>query len=154
MTRKDYLETRRRQDVLLTEISDSAAADEAKVDELLALQEDCDAFERTAFHQGYREVALDLEPHLLVKIIRLAHEARMNVSDFVCMVLDIYMDEDIEFTWTTNLEDAASATGIRVGDSPLAVSGYVRRKLGWESGDFIRITAPKEGLTLNKLDIE
>ena len=155
MTAKDYLDTRRRQDTLLAHISDSTPMDDPKIDELFALQDDCDAFERVTFHKvGYTEVQLELEPELLVKTIRKAHENGMNLSDYVSMVLTRYMDEDLEFTWTTDIRNLSDFDPKEVQDAPTLIPEDIRRRLGWEAGDFIRITASKDGLRMKKFEIE
>ena len=89
---RDYLLISRRQDELLSLIDDSTPEEDSKIKELLSVQDDCDGFERENLHIGYEELKLDLDIKTIVRVIRMAHEAGMNVSDYVSMVLCEYMD--------------------------------------------------------------
>ena len=88
MKGKDYLEIRKKQDELLSLIDDSTPEEDPKIKELLSLQDDCDGFEREYLHIGYDELKLDLDIRTIVGAIRMAHEAGMNVSDFVSVVFN------------------------------------------------------------------
>lgn len=151
MTGKEYLEIRRRQDELLSVIDDLTPDDDSKVKELLSLQKECDDFERENVHQGYSEMNLTLEVKTVVRIIREAHEAGMNASDFVSMVLDEYMNVADEVTWTTNLIDTDGYNG---NGYPLVIPGEVMERHGWKVGDFVRVTVNEDLLTVQNLHID
>lgn len=57
------------------------------------------------------DVKLNLETKTVVGVIRTAHETGMNVSDFVSMLLNDYVEAADEFTWTTNLVSPADYNG-------------------------------------------
>ena len=151
MTGKEYLEIRRRQDELLSVIDDLTPDDDSKVTELLSLQEACDGFERENVHKGYSEMNLNLEVKTVVRIIREAHEAGMNASDFVSMVLAEYMDAADEVTWTTNLIDTKDYNG---NGYPLVIPEEVMNRRGWKVGDFVRVTVKEDILTVQNLHID
>ena len=151
MKGKDYLEIRRRQDELLSLIDDSTPVDDPKIKELLSLQEKCDEFERENLHKGYDELKLDLNIRTIVRIIRMAHEAGMNASDFVSMVLEEYMDATGEITWTTNLIKSEDYNG---KGYPVIIPEEAMNKRGWKAGDFVRVTLTDDTLTIENLRIE
>lgn len=151
MTGKEYLEIRRRQDELLSVIDDLTPDDDSKIIELLSLQKECDDFERENVHQGYSEMNLTLEVKTVVRIIREAHEAGMNASDFVSMVLAEYMDAADEVTWTTNLIGTEDYNG---NGYPLNIPEEVMERRGWKVGDFVRVTVKEDLLTVQNLHID
>ena len=151
MTGKEYLEIRRRQDELLSVIDDLTPDDDSKIIELLSLQKECDDFERENVHQGYSEMNLTLEVKTVVRIIREAHEAGMNASDFVSMVLEEYMDAGDEVTWTTNLIGTEDYNG---NGYPLNIPDDVMKRRGWKVGDFVRVTVKEDLLTVQNLHID
>lgn len=151
MTGKEYLEIRRRQDELLSVIDDLTPDDDSKIIELLSLQKECDDFERKNVHQGYSEMNLTLEVKTVVRIIREAHEAGMNASDFVSMVLDVYMNVADEVTWTTNLIGTEDYNG---NGYPVNIPEEVMDRRGWKVGDFVRVTVKEDLLTVQNLHID
>lgn len=151
MKGKDYLETRKKQDELLALINDSTPDDDSKIKELLSLQEDCDGFERENVHKGYAELKLNLEIKTVVGVIRSAHEAGMNVSDFVRMLLNDYVDAADEFTWTTNL---VSPADYNWSGYPVIIPEGAMNKGGWRVGDFVKVTLTDETLSVKNLHIE
>lgn len=151
MTGKEYLEIRKRQDELLSVIDDLTPDDDSKIIELLSLQKECDDFERENVHQGYSEMNLTLEVKTVVRIIREAHEAGMNASDFVSMVLAEYMDAADEVTWTTNLIGTEDYNG---NGYPLNIPDDVMKRRGWKVGDFVRVTVKEDLLTVQNLHID
>lgn len=151
MTGKEYLEIRRQQDELLSVIDDLTPDDDSRIIELLSLQKECDDFERENVHQGYSEMNLTLEVKTVVRIIREAHEAGMNASDFVSMVLAEYMDAADEVTWTTNLIDTEDYNG---NGYPLNIPDDVMKRRGWKVGDFVRVTVKEDILTVQNLHID
>ena len=151
MTGKEYLEIRKRQDELLSVIDDLTPDDDSKIIELLSLQKECDDFERKNVHQGYSEMNLTLEVKTVVRIIREAHEAGMNASDFVSMVLAEYMDAADEVTWTTNLIDTEDYNG---NEYPVNIPEEVMKRRGWKVGDFVRVTVKEDLLTVQNLHID
>ena len=151
MTGKEYLEIRKRQDELLSVIDDSTPDNDPKVTELLSLQKECDDFERENVHEGYSEMNLNLEVRTVVRIIREAHEAGMNASDFVSMVLEEYMDAGDEVTWTTNLIGTEDYNG---NGYPLNIPDDVMKRRGWKVGDFVRVTVKEDLLTVQNLHID
>lgn len=151
MTGKEYLEIRKRQDELLSVIDDLTPDDDSKIIELLSLQKECDDFERKNVHQGYSEMNLTLEVKTVVRIIREAHEAGMNASDFVSMVLAEYMDAADEVTWTTNLIDTEDYNG---NGYPVNIPEEVMKRRGWKVGDFVRVTVKEDLLTVQNLHID
>ena len=151
MKGKDYLEIRRKQDELLSQINDSTPVDDPKIKELLSLQEECDEFERENVHVGYEELKVELDIKTIVKVIRMAHEEGMNVSDFVSMVLEEYMDATEELTWTTNLIKTGDYNGYGY---PVIIPEDAMKKRGWKAGDFVRVTLTDDTLTVKNLRIE
>ena len=151
MTGKEYLDIRKRQDELLSVIDDSTPDNDPKVTELLSLQKECDDFERENVHEGYSEMNLNLEVRTVVRIIREAHEAGMNASDFVSMVLDEYMDAADELTWTTNLIDTENYNG---NGYPVIIPDDFMKRSGWKVGDFVKVSLTEDILTVKKLEIE
>lgn len=152
MKGKDYLEIRRKQDELLSQINDSTPVDDPKIKELLSLQEECDEFERENVHVGYEELNVELDIKTIVKVIRMAHEEGMNASDFVSIaLLEEYMDETEELIWTTNLikTDDYKGTGY-----PVIIPEEAMKKRGWKEVDFVRVTLTEDTLTLKNLHIE
>ena len=151
MKGKDYLEIRRRQDELLSQIDDSTPVDDPKIKELLSLQKECDEFEREHVHVGYDELNVELDIKTIVKVIRMAHEEGMNASDFVSMVLEEYMDATEELTWTTNLIKTEDYNGYGY---PVIIPEETMKKRGWKEGDFVRVSLSEDTLTVNNLHIE
>lgn len=151
MKGKDYLEIRRKQDELLSQIDDSTPVDDPKIKELLSLQEGCDDFEREHVHVGYDELYVELDIKTIVKVIRMAHEEGMNASDFVSMVLEEYMDAAEELTWTTNLIKTEDYNGYGY---PVIIPEETMKKRGWKEGDFVRVSLSEDTLTVKNLHIE
>ena len=150
MKGKEYLEIRRKQDELLSQIEDSTPVDDSKIKELLSLQEKCDEFERENIHVGYAELNVESDIKTVVKVIRMAHEKGMNASDFVSMILEEYMDATEELTWTTNL--------LKIGDCnvegyPVIIPEQTMKKRGWKAGDFVRVTLTEDTLKVKNLYI-
>lgn len=151
MKGKDYLEIRKKQDELLSQIDDSTPVDDPKIKELLSLQKECDGFERENVHVGYEELNVESDIKTIVKVIRMAHEAGMNVSDFVSMALKEYMDATEELTWTTNLIKTEDYNG---KGYPVVIPTETMKKRGWKEGDFVRVTLTDDTLTVENLRIE
>ena len=150
MKGKEYLEIRRKQDELLSQIDDSTPVDDPKIKELLSLQDECDEFERENIHIGYDELNVELDIKTVVKVIRMAHEEGMNASDFVSMVLEEYMDATEELTWTTNLIKSEDCNG---KGYPVIIPDETMNKRGWQAGDFVRVTLTDDTLTVKNLYI-
>lgn len=151
MKGKDYLEIRRKQDELLSQIDDSTPVDDPKIKELLSLQAECDEFERENVHVGYDELNVELDIKTVVKVIRMAHEEGMNASDFVSMALEEYMDVTEELVWTTNLIGAEDFNG---KGYPVIIPEQTMKKRGWKAGDFVRVTLTDDTLKVKNLHIE
>ena len=152
MKKKEYLETLKKQDELLSLIDDSTPEDDPKIAELLSLQEECDEFERENVHVGYDELNVELNIKTVVKVIRMAHEEGMNVSDFFSMVLCEYIGEDKEITWTTNLVSTDGYIG--KDDCVVKIPENEMNKHGWKIGDLVRVTLTEDTLTVKNLHIE
>ena len=151
MKGKDYLEIRRKQDELLSLIDDSTPEDDSKIKELLSLQDDCDGFERENLHIGYDELKFDLDVRTIVGVIRMAHEVGMNVSDFVSIVFNEYMNATEKITWTTNLIISNDDNG---RGYPAVILEKAMTKRGWKTDDFVRVTLTDDDLTIRNLHID
>lgn len=151
MKGKDYLEIRKKQDELLSQIDDSTPADDPKIKELLSLQKECDEFERENVHVGYEELNVESDIKTIVKVIRMAHEEGMNMSDFVSMALVEDMDLKGEISWTTNLIRTKDYNG---EGYPVIIPEEAKEKRGWKVGDFVRVTLTEDMLTVKNLHIE
>ena len=151
MKGKDYLEIRKKQNELLSQIDDSTPADDSKIKELLSLQKECDEFERENVHVGYEELNVESDIKTIVKVIRMAHEEGMNMSDFVSMALVEDMDLKGEISWTTNLIRTEDYNG---EGYPVIIPEEAMEKRGWKVGDFVRVTLTEDTLTVKNLHIE
>ena len=93
----------------------------------------------------------DLDVRTIVEVIRMAHEAGMNVSDFISMAFGEYMGAIEEISWTTNL---VSPNEDNENGYPVSIPEKAMTKRGWKAGDFVRVTLTEETLTVKNLHID